>query len=95
VSSRRARRHGRPRSRAGTRRRLVKTRSFSERRPRLPVPKGQLARTLLVAEHQSVEHLPSDASFIIDLLITANEKLDDILVILRDDEEEAEDDTDA
>jgi hypothetical protein len=42
-----------------------------------------------------VEPLPSDASLVIDSLMRAHEKLDDILTTLRDDEEEAEDETDA
>jgi hypothetical protein len=42
-----------------------------------------------------VEPLPSDGTIIIDLVLKANEKLDEILAILRDDEEEAEDETDA
>jgi hypothetical protein len=42
-----------------------------------------------------VEPLPSDASLIMDSMMSAHEKLDAILTILRDDEEEAEDETDA
>jgi hypothetical protein len=42
-----------------------------------------------------VEPLPSDATIIIDLLLRADEKLDAILTLLRDDDEEAEDESDA
>jgi hypothetical protein len=42
-----------------------------------------------------VEPLLSDGTIIIDLVMKANDKLDEILAILRDDEEEAEDEADA
>jgi hypothetical protein len=41
-----------------------------------------------------VEHLPDDSTLILGSLIWAHHKLDDILAILTDDEEEADDETD-